>query len=114
MELREQRMAAGLVIHVDATRIDAASAIAFKDQVQALTDGHEGRVILNLETVGFVDSSGLGAVVAAMKQLGPGRKLELAGLTVGVAKVFRLTRMDSVFPIHASVAAAGDSLRVAS
>ena len=50
--------------------------------------------------VAFLDSSGLGAVVAAMKALGPDRPLELAGLTPTVQKVFRLTRMDSVFKIH--------------
>jgi anti-sigma B factor antagonist len=53
--------------------------------------------------VNFLDSSGLGAVVAVMKLLMPARKLELAGLTATVEKVFRLTRMDSVFTIHTVV-----------
>ena len=35
-----------------------------------------------------------------MKLLAPDRVLELAGLTPSVARVFRLTRMDSVFTIH--------------
>jgi anti-sigma B factor antagonist len=35
-----------------------------------------------------------------MKLLGAERQLELVGLTPNVAKVFRLTRMDSIFPIH--------------
>ncbi len=58
------------------------------------------RVVLDLSSVGFLDSSGLGAVVAVMKALGPVRRLELSGLTPTVEKVFRLTRMDSVFIIH--------------
>jgi len=53
--------------------------------------------------VTFVDSSGLGAIVASMKQMGNERKLDLAGLTPDVDKVFRLTRMDSVFAIYKSV-----------
>jgi anti-sigma B factor antagonist len=114
MQLREERVAGGLVIHVDAPRIDAAGAIAFKDQVRLLTEGGDGRVILNLAAVAFVDSSGLGAVVGAMKQLGTGRRLELAGLTPGVAKLFRLTRMDSVFVIHASIGSSGLGLGIAS
>ena len=44
-----------------------------------------------------------------MKLLGPDRSLELAGLTPTVEKVFRLTRMDSIFTIHAAVPA--DDLR---
>jgi len=57
-------------------------------------------VLLDLSRVAFLDSSGLGAVVAVMKLIGPERKLELVGLTPTVAKVFRLTRMDTIFTIH--------------
>lgn len=86
-------------------RIDAAGAIQFKDRMRELTIGTTGRVILDLSRVAFLDSSGLGAVVAVMKLLGPDRKLELAGLTPTVEKVFRLTRMDTVFTIHPHVPA---------
>lgn len=57
------------------------------------------RVIVDLSEVDFIDSSGLGAIVAAMKQLREGQRLELAGLTPTVSKVFRLTRMDTVFSL---------------
>ena len=50
--------------------------------------------------VDSIDSSGLGAIVATMKQLGPDRKLELAELSNKVRTVFRLTRMDAVMAIH--------------
>ncbi len=51
-------------------RIDAAVAIQFKDAMRAATDGGPDRVILDLSGVDFIDSSGLGAIVAAMKHLG--------------------------------------------
>ena len=88
---------------MDADRIDAATAIRFKDGIRELTQATSGRVVLDLSQVAFLDISGLGAVVAAMKALGPDRPLELSGLTPTVQKVFRLTRMDSVFIIHASM-----------
>lgn len=93
------------VIRVEDARLDAAVAIQFKDQMRELTDSAPGRVVLDLGAVGFLDSSGLGAVVAVMKQAGPERSLELAGLTPTVEKVFHLTRMDTVFTIHPSAAA---------
>lgn len=89
-------------ISIQSTRIDAASAIAFKDKVRAAAEGGPSRVLLNLSKVDFVDSSGLGAIVSAMKLLGADRKMELVGLTPKVEKVFRLTRMDKVFTIHAT------------
>lgn len=89
-----------LVIEVAEPRIDAAVAIEFKERMRDLIKDAPERVVLELSKVGFLDSSGLGAVVAVMKLLAPERRLELAGLTPTVEKVFRLTRMDSVFVIH--------------
>lgn len=92
-----------LIITVNEPRIDASAAIRFKDSMRALTDAGPPHAILDLSRVIFVDSSGLGAIVASMKQLKPDQRLDLAGLTPDVAKVFRLTRMDSVFVIHESL-----------
>ncbi|MGL4319991.1 MAG: STAS domain-containing protein [Paracoccaceae bacterium] len=92
-----------LIVRVEEPRIDAAGAIQFKERMREVTANSPPRVVLDLSNVGFLDSSGLGAVVAVMKLLMPARKLELAGLTPTVEKVFRLTRMDSVFAIHTAV-----------
>ncbi|MBP0481553.1 STAS domain-containing protein [Sagittula salina] len=94
------------IVRVEADRIDAAVAIHFKDRMREALGGATGRVILDLEEVDFIDSSGLGAIVAAMKLMPPGIKLELAGLTAAVDKVFRMTRMDSIFVIHPSAGTA--------
>ena len=96
-----------LVLTLTAKRIDAASAVHFKDDFREATAAHSGRVVMDLESVTFMDSSGLGAMVAALKALG-GRKLELCKMTAAVDKVFRLTRMDKVFLLHADVEQALD------
>jgi anti-sigma B factor antagonist len=98
MELLETCHEAVKIITVPDKRIDAAAAIRFKDAMRRATADGPDHIVLDLSNVAFVDSSGLGAIVAAMKQMGAGRRL--AGLTPDVAKVFRLTRMDSVFVIH--------------
>jgi anti-sigma B factor antagonist len=96
-----------LVVTVDEPRIDAAIAIQFKDRMRSATEQGKARVVLNLAKVDFIDSSGLGAIVAAMKQLGQQRRLDLSCLNPNVDKVFRLTRMDTVFRIHDTL---GDAL----
>lgn len=100
MNLTSESHPFGVIISVADSRIDAPVAIRFKDQMRLATEGVDGRIILDLTHVDFVDSSGLGAIVAAFKQLGPEQTLELAALSGTVAKVFRLTRMDKVFAIH--------------
>ena len=102
MNLTHRDIGATRLIVVGDDRIDAVVAIQFKDRMRELCEGGPARIVLDLSAVGFLDSSGLGAVVAAMKQAGPERRLELAGLTNTVEKVFSLTRMDTVFTIHAT------------
>jgi anti-sigma B factor antagonist len=100
MKMRFETCGSFGLLLVDETRLDASVAIQFKDRFRDLTRDATGDVILDLGMVDFLDSSGLGALVAARKLLGIGRHLELAGLRPPVARVMTLTRMDTVFPIH--------------
>ena len=99
------------VVSVTENRIDAACAIQFKDEMRHLTDTGPGRVVLDLGSVDFLDSSGLGAVVSALKAVRHGQRLELASLNPSVERVFHLTRMDSIFRIYdtAETAVEGES-----
>ncbi|MEM8592687.1 MAG: STAS domain-containing protein [Pseudomonadota bacterium] len=106
MELSSRDVSDTRIVTVIDNRIDAAVAIQFKDAMRAETEGGPERVVLDLSSVSFIDSSGLGAVVAAKKLLNGAHVLELAGLTPVVAKVFKLTRMDTVFAIHPDLATA--------
>ncbi len=103
MELQAEQFNDVLVIRAAQDRIDAACAIRFKDKMREITQMDSRRVILDMSQIAFIDSSGLGAIVAVMKAIGPDRKLELSGLTHTVQKVFRLTRMDTIFQIHEGV-----------
>jgi anti-sigma B factor antagonist len=111
MELTSSKEDGLQIVTVQEQRIDAAVALAFKDRMRDFTEGGSKTVLLDLNHVQFIDSSGLGAIVAAMKNLGAGRRLVLAGLTPTVDKVFRLTRMDSVFGVFPTVEAALAELR---
>ena len=59
--------------------------------------GHT-RLVLDLSGVDFVDSSGLGAIVACLKRLGPRGDLAIAGARGAVSRLFTLTRMDTGLP----------------
>ena len=113
MEVSTRKEERFCVIRVDAPRIDAAGALAFKDAMRRETREAPQTVVLDLSAVTFIDSSGLGAIVATMKLLAPERKLVLAGPTPAVERVFRLTRMHTVFDLHPTLAAALESLDTA-
>ena len=103
MQLDVERQDDACVIRVGEARIDAAVATAFKEAVRKAAGDDTPRVVLDLAAVDFLDSSGLGALVAVMKLMGAGRRLELAAAQPNVRRVFDLTRMDRVFTIHATL-----------
>ena len=102
MEVSVETEADICVLTVQETSIDAAVALAFKEAMRTGAEDAGASVVLNLEKVGFIDSSGLGALVATLKHLTPERALILVGMTPAVQKVFELTRMDTVFRMFPS------------
>lgn len=106
MDFDVQTQGADLVLRAQDSRIDAAVAVQFKDRLLSLAAGRVGRVLLDLSRVEFLDSSGLGALVAVRRML-DGRSFELVAPTGPVLRVLRLTRMDTVFPIHPDPAVGG-------
>ena len=57
------------IVKVNAERIDAAMAIQFKEDMRGMTGAGGTRFVLDLAQVDFIDSSGLGAVVASLGAL---------------------------------------------
>ncbi len=111
MELSSKTEEQLRIVSVQSARIDAAVALEFKDAMRAQTISGPKQVVLDLSQVEFIDSSGLGAIVAAMKGMNGERKMALAGLTPTVEKVFRLTRMDTVFQMFVTLDGALEELR---
>jgi len=106
MKLDVTEVGGDLLVRVMDDRIDAAAAVQFRDAMRSATEARHRRVVLDLSRVSFVDSSGLGAIIAVLKHLGNDRALELASLQPAVAKVFRLTRLDEIVKVHPEPAAA--------
>ena len=100
MEITRSLRGDFLLLTPQGTRLDAAAALPFKEAMRKALAGHGGRVLIDMGPVDYLDSSGLGALVAAMKMLDGGRRLELARCGPAVRKVLRLTRMDGVFVLH--------------
>ncbi|MFE3761739.1 STAS domain-containing protein [Streptomyces sp. NPDC059104] len=66
-----------------------------------------GRMVVDMARLDFCDSTGLNALLhARLSVQEAGGRLELAGLSGPVARMFRITGADGVFPVHADVARA--------
>ncbi|SIS54739.1 STAS domain-containing protein [Paracoccus saliphilus] len=99
MELTTTEDGKTTIITTCESRIDAVNATRFKDVVREIITDRGKPALLDLQHVDFMDSSGLGALIAVHKAMPPGLSLTLANITPNVERVFKLTRMDSVFHI---------------
>lgn len=102
----ERKVGAATILQIEGTRLDAAMAPGFKDAIKAYIDRGERHIVIDLVNVQFMDSSGLGALVGALKYMGREGRIELANPGDAVMKVLRLTRMNKVFTILDSLPAA--------
>jgi anti-sigma B factor antagonist len=79
----------------------------FKNAIAGLVaDGHK-MVLLNLRDVPYVDSSGIGELVAAFTNLrNSGGELKLLNLTQKIRTLLQITRLYSVFDVKEDEASA--------
>jgi anti-sigma B factor antagonist len=102
MQLVHEKIDKVLVVKLLEKRIDAFIAADFRGQMGVFINEGQELIVLDLTEVDFVDSSGLGAIVASLKMLGGKGDLVIAGACDKVMSLFKLTRMDRVFQIFAT------------
>ena len=102
MQLNEKKLSGVFIVEPLEKRIDAATATDFKQKMNEWIDSGNRRIVLNLSKVDFMDSSGLGAVISALKKIGNDGNIVICGVKETVMSLFRLTRMDRVFDIFSS------------
>ena len=71
-----------------------------KDLVQAALDRGDRRLLIDFSRTGYIDSSGLGALVSLSKKIREsGGELRLSGLNEDLRSLFELTKLDTLFAI---------------
>jgi anti-sigma B factor antagonist len=99
-----------VVLRVGGNRIDASCAAEFRSAMAVVVARGIKRFVIDIGGVEFVDSTGLGALVSTLKASGPTGAVVVAGANESVAILFKLTRMDKVFRMFASVGEAAAAL----
>jgi len=83
---------------------------AFKKTVTRLLEEGHVNLLVDLSAVGFLDSSGLGALVRALTQSQKeGGQTKLLNAGPQIRKLLQMTKLDSVFEIHDDMEAAVSS-----
>ncbi len=81
--------------------LDGEKAMPFRQEISNLVENGADIVLVDLKNVTFMDSSGLGALVLALKNVrAAGVKLFICSINEQVKMLFELTSMDRVFEIY--------------
>ena len=87
------------VVQVDGQLI-VGNRHELKDLVQSALDRGDRRLLIDFSRTGYIDSSGLGALVSISKKVRESNgELRLAGLNEDLRSLFELTKLDTLFTI---------------
>ena len=83
--------------------IDLYTAPEFKERMVELIEDGKKRIVVDLSQATFIDSTTLGVLVGGVKRLRPADgSLALVCTVQNITKIFEITGLDRVFPIHPS------------
>lgn len=103
MELREVLREDGVTVVWPTGRLSMVGAPMLREMLSSLVAAGRTRIVVDLSEVAFLDSSGLGALVAGLKTARQaGGDLRIAAPSEQVLLVLRLTSLDRVLEPHAS------------
>jgi anti-anti-sigma factor len=88
--------------------LDISSAPALRDAINEVA-GSARSLVVDLDAVGFMDSSGLNTLIAAVRQFEPGLLCVVAA-QANIRRIFSITGTDKVIPVFDSVDTARTSL----
>ena len=83
-------------------RLDAAAVRNHRDELKKATEGLDKWMVLNMDKVDFIDSSGLGLIVSLVRNARENSAdVAISNLSPQAQTLFELTRMTRIFSIYA-------------
>lgn len=99
MQIRIDEKDGVSVCHVDG-EIDINTAPNVKKAFDKIIKEKKAKIVINLEKVAYIDSSGLATLVELLKNFRTyGAKLKLVSLSAKVKSLFEITKLEKLFDI---------------
>jgi anti-sigma B factor antagonist len=100
MSFSQTKDASGVAVLQVEGQLIVGNSQELKELVQTALDQGERRLLIDFSRTGYIDSSGLGALVSISKKIREaGGELRLSGLNEDLRSLFELTKLDTLFAI---------------
>lgn len=116
IEIKEKELRGIIVLELSGRLVLGQESMDFRGKIREVLDksdwikerwGWNTRIILDLHDVNFIDSAGLGALIAARTSTANrGAGIKLANLTKKIRDALSITKLVTVFDVYDSVDAA--------
>ncbi len=100
MSFSQTKDASGVAVLQVEGQLIVGNRQELKELVQSALEQGERRLLIDFSRTGYIDSSGLGALVSISKKIREaGGELRLSGLNEDLRSLFELTKLDTLFAI---------------
>lgn len=83
--------------------VDVYTAPLLRQAIVDLVEGGATHVLINLERVDYLDSTGLGILIGGVKRLKEqGGALRLVGPSARITRIFEITGLNKIFDVYAT------------
>ena len=119
IEIQEKESRGIIILELSGRLVLGQESMDFRGKIKEVLEksdwikekwGWNTRIVLDLGNLGFVDSAGLGALIAARTSVANrGAGIKLANLTKKIRDALTITKLVTVFDVYDSVEAAVNS-----
>ena len=107
LRMTDREVSGVSVLDIEGRIVLGEESNAFREKVKALLAAGKKKIILNLAQVGYIDSAGLGTLVATFHSArSQGATLKLTNLGSKFKEVLQVTKLMTVFDTYDTEAAA--------
>ena len=104
MNLKTKEVKGVTVIELDGNVMGGPDATALNDYLHKLIAEEKTRVVVDLNTVSFINSSGLGMLIGGLTTMRrSGGELKLARASKKIESLLEMTKLLNVFELHKNV-----------
>jgi anti-sigma B factor antagonist len=112
MKLKTKEIKSVTVIELDGNMIGGPDASALNDYLHELITKNKKYVVIDLKSVSFINSSGLGMLIGGMTTMrNSGGELKLANASKKIENLLEMTKLHRVFEIHKNIDEAVESFK---